>query len=91
MATDKKTLEKVGDLIKLASGGDDEESRTAAMKAIALMKTHELVLVPKSEIDRIQKVVAGAQALEKTMREEKIQNMAIGALAGVFLGKQLKL
>jgi hypothetical protein len=91
MATDKKTLDKVGDLIKLANDGDTEEARTAAMKAVALMKQHELVLVPKSEIERIQKVVAGAQALERTMKEEKIQNMVIGGLAGVLLGKQFKL
>jgi cobalamin biosynthesis protein CbiD len=91
MATDKKMLEKVGNLIKLANGSDDEEARTAAKQAVVLMKEHELVLVPKSEIDRIQKVVAGAQALQETMKQEKLQNMALGALAGVFLGKQFKL
>ena len=91
MATDKKMLEKVGNLIKLANGQDNEEARTAAMQATKLMKEHELVLVPKSEIDRIQKVVEGAQALQQTMQKEKLQNMALGALAGVFLGTQLKL
>jgi|HubBroStandDraft_5_1064220.scaffolds.fasta_scaffold572190_2 cobalamin biosynthesis protein CbiD len=91
MTTDKKTLEKVGNLIKLANGADDEEARTAAIQAAKMMKEHELVLVPRSELERVQKVVQGAQALQATMQKEKLQNMAIGAMAGVFLGKQFKL
>jgi hypothetical protein len=88
--TDTKVLEKVHNLIKLAAGAEGEEARTAAVQATKLMKEHELVLVPKTEIDRVQKMVEGTQALAKAQKQEGMQKILIGGLAGLVLAKQLK-
>jgi hypothetical protein len=89
--TDTKVLEKVHNLVKLAASGDTEEARTAAVAATKMMKEHELVLVPKSEIDRVQKLIEGAQALAATQKADGTQKMVIGGIVGVLLAKQLKL
>jgi hypothetical protein len=83
----RDVLERVQSLVKLAQDGDDEENRTAASKAVQLMKQHELVLVPKSEIDRVQRVVDEANKLVEGNKTEKHKNMAMGALAGFMLAK----
>jgi hypothetical protein len=88
--TDTKVLEKVHNLVKLAASGDTEEARTAAVQATRLMKEHELVLVPKTEIDRVEKMVQGAQALARETKQDGTQKMLIGGIVGMLLGKQLK-
>ncbi len=88
MGTDRDTLEKVQKLVRLAASGDSEEARTAAMQATRLMKEHELVLVPRSEIERIEKMVDGARQLAEAQKSEKMQNMAIGAFAGFLFGSK---
>lgn len=87
---DTKVLEKVHNLVKLAASGDNEEARTAAVQATRLMKEHELVLVPKSEIDRVQKMIDGAQALAREHKADTSQKMLLAGIAGVLLSKQLK-
>ena len=87
---DTKVLERVHNLVKLAAGGDTEEARTAAVQATKLMKEHELVLVPKSEIDRVQKMVDGAHQLAREQKNDSQQKMLIGGIVGMLLGKQLK-
>jgi len=89
-ASDAKVLQKVHDLVKLAASGDTEEARNAAVSATKLMKEHELVLVPKAEIQRVEKMVEGAQALAKQYKDEKMQNMLVGGVVGLLLSKQLK-
>lgn len=91
MATETKVLEKVGKLLKLAQDSDSEESRSAAMQAVTLMREHELVLVPKSEIDRVGKLIEGANALASRQKGEEMQKLALGAAVGFLLSKQLKL
>jgi hypothetical protein len=54
------------------------------------MKQHELVLVPKTEIDRVERMIAGHAALAKQQQAETTQKMMIAGLAGLFLSKQLK-
>lgn len=88
--TDRATLERVQKLVRLAASGDTEEARTAAMQATRLMKEHELVLVPRSEIERIERMVSGAQQLAESQKSEKMQNMAIGALAGFLFASKGK-
>jgi Protein of unknown function (DUF2786) len=88
--TDIKTLEKVQKLIKLAASDNEEEARTAAVQATALMREHELVLVPRAEIERVEKIVEGARQLAVSQKQEGIQKMLIGGLAGLVLAKQLK-
>jgi hypothetical protein len=89
-STDAKVLEKVHNLVKLAADGDTEESRTAAVAATKLMKEHKLVLIPQSEIDRVQKVIEGHQALARQYQAEATQKMVIGGVVGLLLSKQLK-
>ena len=92
MPTDNKVLEKVRKLVLLANDGgeDSEESRTAAVQVTKLMKEHELVLIPKAEIDRVQKLIGDAQALARTQKADATQKMLIGGIAGLLLSKQLK-
>jgi hypothetical protein len=85
VTTDTKVLEKVHNLVKLAASGD-----TAAVQATKLMKEHELVLVPRAEIERVEKMIAGHAALARQQQEQTTQKMMIAGLAGLFLSKQLK-
>lgn len=87
---DAKVLQKVGDLVRLANSADEEEARTAAIQATKLMKEHELMLVPRSELERIKTMVSGANALAKQYKDEAQQKMLIGALAGLAAAKVLK-
>lgn len=92
MATSRESsrdaLEKVQKLIRLATSDNEEEARSAAIQATRLMKEHELVLVPRSEIERIEKVIGEAQSLAASSKQESMQKMMLGALAGyLFAGK----
>jgi hypothetical protein len=87
---DTKMLEKVHNLVRLAASGDTEEARTAAMQATRLMKEHELVLVPRSEIERVEKAIRGHAELARQQEAQTTQKMMIAGLAGLFLSKQLK-
>jgi Protein of unknown function (DUF2786) len=91
MAEGRDVLDKVGKLVALAQSDNEEEARTAAMQATRLMKEHKLVVVPLSEIERIQKVVGEANALAKKYEGEGQKKMMLGALAGYMLanGKML--
>jgi|HubBroStandDraft_3_1064219.scaffolds.fasta_scaffold00119_24 hypothetical protein len=91
MPTESKVLEKAQKLVRLANSSEVEEARTAAVALARLMKEEELVLVPRSEIARIEKVIAGAQAMAHTQKGERNKTLALGAIAGVLLGKQFKL
>jgi hypothetical protein len=88
MASTHEVLEKVQKLVRLAASDNEEEARTAAMQATRLMKEHELVLVPRSEIERIEKVIGDARELATTSKGEATQKMMIGALAGFFFAKK---
>jgi Protein of unknown function (DUF2786) len=85
MAEGRDVLEKVGKLVALAQSDNEEEARTAAMQATRLMKEHKLVVVPLSEIERIQKVVGEANALAKKYEGEGTKKMLLGAMAGYML------
>ena len=85
--SNRNILEKVQGLVRLAQDGDDEENRTAAAQAVQLMKQYELVLVPKSEIERVERVVEEANKVVSEQRDERTKNMAMGALAGFVLAK----
>jgi len=79
-------LKRVGDLIALTNNPNEEEARTAAVKATALMREHRLVLVPESEIERVKTVIGEAQALAAKHQQEGNQRMMLAGLAGFFLG-----
>ncbi len=87
-APTKDDLERVGKLLALGRSGDTEEARTAAIKAVQLMKDYQLVLVPQAEIDRIKTVVGEATALAAKSESESTQKMVLSALAGFLLAKK---
>ncbi len=88
MATQSDVLEKVGKLIRLSQSDNEEEARTAAMTATRLMSEHKLVCVPLAEIERVQKLIEGAQTLAKTAAAEGQQKMMLGAAIGFMLSKK---
>jgi hypothetical protein len=83
--TQQNIVEKVQKLVALATSDNEEEARTAAVQAARLMSEHKLVVVPKEDVERAQAFVAGVQ---KRAKEEKMSNMALGAVLGVFLSKK---
>lgn len=91
-SSDQRTvLKRVGALVKRAqspTGEDDEEARTAAMQAALMMREHELVLIPKSEIERIETAIKQAQEVARKSKDEAQQKLIMGALAGIMLGKK---
>lgn len=84
-------MSKVRDLAALALSDDEEEARTAAVQAIRLLKKHEIVMLPKTELERLISRVEGAAQLEKVAKQEKLQNILMGALGGMLFGSKLKL
>jgi hypothetical protein len=88
----KAIVEKVQNLGKLALSTDDkgeptEEARTAAVTVMRIIKENELVVVPRSEI---QRMIAGAAELE-TSKQAAQKNLLMGVALGYFGGKALKL
>lgn len=86
----KTVLKRVHSLVKRAQNplnDDDEEARTAAMQAANMMREHELILVPKSEIDRVEKLVRETQEIIRRSKGDGQQKYIVGALAGLMLGK----
>jgi formiminotetrahydrofolate cyclodeaminase len=85
----QEVLLRVNQLVQLAVQNDnEEEARSAAVQAAQLMAKHELVCVPRAELEAAQKVVSGAQQLATQAKKEKWTNMGIGLILGqVLLGK----
>lgn len=82
------TCNKVSSLVDLASDqSETEEGRTAAITAVTLMKEADLVVVPRSELERIKVVVKGAADLATKAKAEKRNNLIMGAALGVFASK----
>jgi hypothetical protein len=82
-----EVVEKARMLLKLAADDpESEESRTAAVKVVLMMKENDLVLVPRDVIEASLRKVGEATALAQKAEQEKIQNMLIGAGIGFFVG-----
>lgn len=83
-----KATQRVTELVALAQQDNENEARTAAMAAVRLMAKHELVVIPKGQLEEVQAVVEKAKKLAKRAKDEKTKNLVVGALLGsVFLGK----
>ncbi len=85
----KKALKKVGDLVRRAqspTGDDDEEARNAAIGALALMKEHELVVVPRSELDRVNEQLRSVNEKIQAVSKEANMKMLIAGIGGLMLG-----
>lgn len=87
----KKVVEKVQKLCALAGSDNEEEASTAALQAVRMMKEHKLSLIATEDLERAQKVIAGAQELQKRAEANATKKMALGALAGyLFAGGKLR-
>lgn len=88
MANSKDVVEKVMHLGKLAlseeeDGESTEEARTAAVKALRLMKENDLVVMPRAEVE---KVIAGKKELAEAEAKAN-KNLLMGLAIGFFGGK----
>lgn len=89
---DQKAQERLASLVKLANDDDEsEESRNAAIQVTRMMKDHKLVLVPQEQIDKVKKLVDGAEQLAKTHASQRNQDRIFGGILGILLAKQLKI
>lgn len=86
-----KVMDRLRDLVNLARDKDPEEateeSRTAAVKALHLMKEHDLVIVSKAELERVQQRIDG---LARAAQEAGQQKMVLGLAMGFFGAKFMK-
>ncbi|HZZ54774.1 MAG TPA: hypothetical protein VFE26_10880 [Trebonia sp.] len=91
MSTKSKetVLEKATKLVALANSEEENEARTAAVQLARLMKSEELVLVPRSEIERVEKVIAGSIAKATEAKSAGLKQVAVGAVIGALLSKSL--
>ena len=84
-------LKRVTALIQRAQSPtdeDDEEARSAAMQAARMLKEHQLVVVPKTEIERVEAAIRHAHDIAKKSKDEAQQKLIMGVLGGLMLGKK---
>jgi Protein of unknown function (DUF2786) len=86
---DKKAIEKVQQLVALASdeGASPEEARTSALKAIQIMRENDLVVVSASELEASIKAVDGARLALRDAESKMNSKMLMGAALGFGLSK----
>jgi len=82
----REVMEKVRDLAKLAERDDSEEARNAAVKAIKLLRQHEIVMIPKHELEKMASKVNGAIEAERKINEQKTMNIVMGFVGGLLVG-----
>jgi hypothetical protein len=87
---DKVTaVEKFQKLCALATndGAPDNEKRNAAIKAVNMLgEGGELAVVPRSELEELQKRVEGASASLAKIKEARNSGMIMGGIMGLVLG-----
>ena len=87
MTAPKEIVEKVMNLGKLAlskeNGESTEEARNAAVKALALMKENDLIVMPRADVERM---VAGQKELADVQAKAN-KNLLMGLAVGYFGGK----
>jgi hypothetical protein len=93
-----KTVETVQHLIALAQdeATTEEEARSAALKAIQLMKTYNLSVIGGSASDIESTLKSAKEAVETARqqvaheRQQSTQKMMLGAVGGFLLSKVVK-
>ena len=82
-------VKRVEELVALATKNpEEEEARSAAVKAARLMQEHGLMCVSREDVERAKTVMGDAQEIIARAKKEKTTQMAIGAAIGLFLGKK---
>jgi hypothetical protein len=80
--SDPKTLRTMQSLMRLAQSGDTEEARNAAVKLALMCRQHEFALVPKSELERVDRIIDKAKALADEQKAGNLRSLAVGAVIG---------
>jgi hypothetical protein len=84
---DAETVETVQKLIELAlDDANEEESRTAAVKAVQMMKKHDLHIISGEDMRKAETLIGEARDLAKASKDDNRKNMLIGAALGYFFG-----
>jgi hypothetical protein len=85
-------VEKVQKLVTLAQDDEDsEESRNAAMQVVRMLSENDLVIVPRADAERAERILAGARDLAKRVNEEGQKKLMLGLAVGFFGAKNLNL
>lgn len=81
----KKTVDRVQDLVRLASdkATSEQEARTAALTAVRLMQEEGLTVVSSADLDDVQKRVKSLKAKLQKAEQNANQKMVLGALGGL--------
>ena len=90
--TSSEVIEKVQKLVALASdkGAAEEEARSAALQAVRLMGDNDLTVVPKGDLESVQKSVEGMRIELREARKRETAKMLIGGAIGFGLAKMAK-
>jgi muramoyltetrapeptide carboxypeptidase LdcA involved in peptidoglycan recycling len=89
----KKSVEKVQDLMRLASDSATakEEARTAAMTAVRIMQEEGLTVVSAADLEEVRKRIHGAKLALKKARDGENQKLMMGAIGGLLASRFLRL
>lgn len=86
--------ERLAKLVALAADGDgsSEESRTAAVQALKLMREHDLIIVSAEEHAAARASVGQARELVRKIQQQRAtKNTMVGVGLGVLLARYGKL
>lgn len=88
----KKTVERVQDLVRLASdkATSEQEARTAALTAVRLMQEEGLTVVSAVDLEDVRKRIDGARIKLRKAEEKANQKMMLGAIGGLFAARLFK-
>jgi len=82
----QETVTKVERLMDLAldKAATDEESRTAALTAVQILREAKLVLVSPADLERAKKAIDGATAIARSAKKKAQEKMILGVALGFF-------
>jgi hypothetical protein len=86
-------IERIAKLVTLAADGDgsSEESRTAAVQALRLMREHDLIIVSAAEHAAARASVGEARELVKKIQQRSAtKNTMIGVGLGMLVSRFVK-
>jgi multidrug resistance efflux pump len=84
---DKSITEVIARVTSLTALAVDDsttepERRNAALQAITLINSNDLVVVPRAELDAAKTAVEGANAMVARSRKKETQNLMLGGVLG---------
>jgi len=85
----QETLSKIERLFDLAldPAATDEESRTAAITGVKILREAKLQLVSPEDLERARKAIDGATSIARRAEKKAQEKMVLGAALG-YIGAQ---